>query len=123
MAAVTKGEVFVFGIDSAVVTNAVLTSITFNSEFANQGQVLNEDGQIVHERLDDVRTSGSCTMQFTASNTYDLTDVGNVDQFTYDGVTYWITEITKSRTNNGFAEMSFSFEYADHTTNAAEVPV
>ena len=52
----------------------------------------------------------------------DLTDVGNVDQFTYDGVTYYITEITKTSTNNGFAEMSFNFEYVDHTSNAAETP-
>lgn len=123
MAAVIKGETFVFGIDSGVVTNAVLTSINFNSEFANTGQVLNEDGQIVHERMDDLQTTGSATMQFTASNTMDLTDVGNVDQFTYDGVTYWITEISKSRTNNGFAEMSVNFEYVDHTTNAAETVV
>ena len=123
MAAVIKGETFVFGIDSGVVTNAVLTSINFNNEFVNQGQVLNEDGQIVHERMDDLQTTGSCTMQFTASNTYDLTDVGSVDQFTYDGVTYWLTEITKSKTNNGFAELSFNFEYVDHTTNAAETVV
>ena len=123
MAAVIKGEAFVFGIDSGAVTNAGLTSINFNNEFANQGQVLNEDGQIVHERMDDLQTTGSCTMQFTAANDRDLTDVGSVDQFTYDGTTYWITEITKSRTNNGFAELSFNFEYIDHTTNAAEVPV
>jgi len=122
MAAVIKGETYVFGIDSGAVTNAVLTSINFNSEFANTGQVLNEDGQIVHERMDDLQTTGSATMQFTASNTMDLTDVGNVDQFTYDGVTYYITEITKTSTNNGFAEMSFSFEYVDHTSNAAETP-
>jgi hypothetical protein len=123
MAAVIKGEAFVFGIDSGAVTNAVLTSINFNNEFANQGQVLNEDGQIVHERMDDLQTTGSCTMQFTAANDRDLTDVGSVDQFTYDSVTYYITEITKSRTNNGFAELSFNFEYIDHASNAAEVPV
>ena len=122
MAAVIKGETYVFGIDSGAVTNAVLTSINFNSEFANTGQVLNEDGQIVHERMDDLQTTGSATMQFTASNTMDLTDVGNVDQFTYDGVTYYITEITKTSTNNGFAEMSFNFEFVDHTANAAETP-
>ena len=68
------------------------------------------------------KTTGSASMQFTASNTMDLTDVGNVDQFTYDGVTYYITEITKTSTNNGFAEMSFNFEYVDHTSNAAETP-
>ena len=122
MAAVIKGETYVFGIESGAVTNAVLTSINFNSEFANTGQVLNEDGQIVHERMDDLQTTGSASMQFTASNTMDLTDVGNVDQFTYDGVTYYITEITKTSTNNGFAEMSFNFEYVDHTSNAAETP-
>lgn len=122
MAAVIKGETYVFGIDSGAVTNAVLTSINFNSEFANTGQVLNEDGQIVHERMDDLQTTGSATMQFSASNTMDLTDVGNVDQFTYDSVTYYITEITKTSTNNGFAEMSFNFEYVDHTSNAAETP-
>ena len=122
MAAVIKGETYVFGIESGAVTNAVLTSINFNSEFANTGQVLNEDGQIVHERMDDLQTTGSASMQFTASNTMDLTDVGNVDQFTYDGVTYYITEITKTSTNNGFAEMSFNFEYVDQTSNAAETP-
>ena len=120
MAAVIKGETYVFGIDSGVVANAVLTSINFNSEFANTGQVLNEDGQIVHERMDDLQTTGSCAMQFTAANTSNLTDVGNVDQFTYDGVTYYLTEITDSRNNNRFAEYSFNFEYVDHTGNAAE---
>lgn len=122
MAAVIKGETYVFGIDSGVVANAVLTSISFDSEFAVQASVLNESGQIVHERMSDLRTTGTATMQFTAANTNDLTDVLNADQFTYDGVTYWLTEITDSRTNNGFAELTFSFEYADHTANALETP-
>jgi len=120
MAAVIKGDTYVFGIDSGAVTNAVLTSINFNSEFANTGQVLNEDGQIVHERMDDLQTTGSCTMQFTAGNDRDLAD--SFDTFTYDGVNYYITEITKTSTNNGFAEMSFNFEFVDHTSNAVETP-
>ena len=123
MAAVIKGETFVFGIDSGVVDNAVLTSINFNSEFANTGQVLNEEGQIVHERMDDLQTTGSATMQFTSTNNIDLTDTSGVDQFTYDGVTYYITEITKTRTNNGFAEMSVNFEFVDHATNFNDAPV
>ena len=120
MAAVIKGGAFIFGIDSGAVSNAVLTSINFNNEFANQGQVLNEEGQIIYERMDDLQTTGSCTMQFTGAIDKDLAT--SVDQFTYDGTTYWITEITKNLTNNGFGEMSFNFEYVDHATNTGDAP-
>lgn len=118
MAAVEKGEVYVFGIDTGAVTNAVLTSINFDNQYANVSEVLNENGQVVSTRWDDITTTGSCTMQFTAANDRDL--AATFDTFTYDGVTYYITEITDSRTNNGYAEMSFSFEFIDYAANYTE---
>lgn len=118
MAAVEKGEVYVFGIDTGVVANAVLTSINFDSQYANTNEVQNELGQVVSTRWDDIQVTGSATMQFTASNDRDLEDT--FDTFTYDSVNYYITEITKSYTNNGYAEMTFNFESIDFTQNLAD---
>lgn len=119
MAAVTKGNIYVFGIDSGVMTNAVLTSINFDQAFNNTGQVLNESGSVIHERMDDIHVTGSATMTVSGDTTLDLDDTTNFDEFTYDSTTYYITDMSVTKSNNGFQEISVTFENIDYAGNAA----
>jgi len=118
MAAVLKGATtpaFIWGIDTGVMTNAVLTSINFDSSFNNSGSVQDELGNIVHERHDDIHVTGSATMTVSGDTTLDLVD--SVDEFTYDSVTYYITDMSVSRSNNSFHEISVTFENIDYAAN------
>ena len=108
MAAVTKGNIYVYGIDSGVMTNAVLNSINFDQAFNNTGNVLDENGNVILERMDDIHTTGSATMVLSGDTTLALND--SVDEFTYDSVTYYITDMTVAKTSQGFREVSVSFE-------------
>ena len=116
MAAVTKGNIYVYGIDSGVMTNAVLTSINFDQAFNNTGQVQDEQGNVIHERMDDIHITGSATMTVSGDTALDLNDT--VDEFTYDSVTYYITDMSVSKSSNGFQEISVSFEKIDYVGNA-----
>ena len=108
MAAVTKGNIYVYGIDSGVMTNAVLNSINFDQAFNNTGNVLDENGNVIFERMDDIHTTGSATMVLSGDTTLALND--SVDEFTYDAATYYITDMTVAKTSQGFREVSVSFE-------------
>ena len=108
MAAVTKGNIYVYGIDSGVMTNAVLNSINYDQAFNNTANVLDENGNVIFERMDDIHTTGSATMVISGDTTLALND--SVDEFTYDSVTYYITDMTVAKTSQGFREVSVSFE-------------
>jgi len=119
MAAVTKGNIYVWGIDTGVFTNAVLNSINFDQAFNNTGNVLDEVGNVIHERMADIHVTGSATMTVSGDTGMDLTDTLTADEFTYDGTTYYITDQSVSKSNGSFQEISVSFESIDYTTNAA----
>ena len=110
MAAVTKGNIYVYGIDSGVFTNAVLNSINFDQAFNNTGNVLDENGNVIFERMDDIHTTGSATMVLSGDTGLALDDTLSVDEFTYDSVTYYITDMSVAKTSQGFRELSVSFE-------------
>ena len=110
MAAVTKGNIYIYGIDSGVMTNAVLNSINFDQAFNNTANVLDENGNVIFERMDDIHTTGSATMVVSGDTGLDLTDVATADEFTYDSVTYYITSLSMAATSQGFQEISVDFE-------------
>ena len=116
MAAVTKGNIYVWGIDTGVFTNAVLNSINYDQAFNNTGNVLDEVGNVIHERMADIHVTGSATMTVSGATGMDLTAAA--DGFTYDGTTYYITDHSVSKSNGSFQEISVSFESIDYTTNA-----
>ena len=119
MAAVTKGNIYVWGIDTGVFSNAVLNSINFDEAFNNTGNVLDEDGNVIHERMADIHTTGTAQMVVSGVTGKDLDDTATADEFTYDGTTYYITEQSVSKSNGSFRTIDVSFEYIDYTTNAA----
>ena len=108
MAAVTKGNIYVYGIDSGVFTNAVLNSINFDQAFNNTGNVLDENGNVIFERMDDIHTTGTAQMVLSGDTTLAL--AATFDEFTYDSVTYYITDMSVAKTSQGFRELSVSFE-------------
>lgn len=118
MAVVEKGTTgFVFGVGTGVITNGKVQSISFSDEFGATAEVMDENGNLIGERMDDVIITGDCTFMidttYATGTTYDLADT--FDEFTYDrgdgSKTYQITSIARTVSNEGYAEVTFSFEY------------
>ena len=113
MAAITKGaNVHVFGIDTGTFTDAVITSISFDDAFNNTAEIKNEAGNVIEERMDDVHTTGSLTLNFESA--YTPTAMGG--QFTYDSVIYYLTGRTKTLSHDGYAEWSYNFKTSEYIT-------
>ena len=123
MAVVEKGTTgFVFGVGTGVITAGKVQNISFSDEFGATAEVMDENGNLVGERMDDVIITGSCTFMiedtYVTGTTYALADT--LDEFTYDrgdGVkTYQITGISRTVTNEGYAEVTFTFEFLTYPT-------
>lgn len=113
MASITKGaQVHVFGIDTGTFTDAVVTAINFGDEFNNTSEIKNEAGNTIEERMDDIHTSGTVTLNFESS--YTPTAMGG--QFTYDSVLYYLTGRTQTLNNEGYAEWSYNFKTSEYIT-------
>jgi len=114
MAAITKGtDVHVYGINSGTFTAAVVTSINFGDEFNNTAEIKNESGNVIEERMDDIHTTGSLTLNFK--------DTGHTPeamgaQFDYDSVTYYLTGRTLTLSHDGYAEYSYNFKTSEYIT-------
>tara|TARA_Y100000593_G_C4079980_1_gene223379 strand:- start:81 stop:428 length:348 start_codon:yes stop_codon:yes gene_type:complete len=113
MASITKGaSVHVFGIDTGTFTDAVVTAINFNDTFNNTAEIINEVGNVIEERMDDVHTTGTVTLRFESS----YAPVAMGGQFTYDSVTYYLTDRTLTQTNGDYREWSFNFKTSEYIT-------
>ena len=95
-------------------TDAIVTAISFSDSFNNTGEIKNEIGNVIEERMDDVHTTGSVTLNFEA--TYTPTAMGG--QFTYDSVIYYLTGRTQTLNNEGYAEWSYDFKTSEYITLA-----
>ena len=120
MAAVVKGgNAYIWGIDTGVVTNGKLQSISITETFNVRAEIMDETGNVIGERLDDVHKTGTATFQFDSSyatgSTYNL--AGGADVLTYDSVAYQITGIDRSVSNESYGEITFTIEYIDYAGN------
>lgn len=113
MAAINKGTaVYVFGIDDGSVTSATITAISVKEEYNNVGEVKGEDGKIIEKRFDDRHKTGTVTML------YEVEPTGAIGSgtFAYDGETYWISDRSDSKSNNGYAEFTYSIRKTEFVT-------
>ena len=114
MAAIVKGAtVHVWGITAGTFASAVVTSINFGDSFNNTGDVIDEIGNVIESRMDDIHTTGSLTLNYETT-VFAETAMGG--QFTYDSVIYYLTGRTNTLSNAGFAEWSYDFKTSEYVT-------
>jgi hypothetical protein len=113
MAAVTKGQAHLYGI-TGTITNATVLSFQVTSRFNNNDETQNESGVGIEVRLDDRREDATITIRMRSG--YTVPAIGT--ELTYNTVKYWIEEITRNETNNGFRELTMNIKNAEGITLA-----
>jgi hypothetical protein len=103
MASVTKGTAYLFGIDGTV-ANTRVQNFSINESFNNSTAVLDESGNEVSRRYDDVRQEVSCELIIASG--YSIPAVGT--QFTFNAVGYEITGVDKVESNSDHRKVTIT---------------
>ena len=111
MPAVTKGTVYLFGVNGTI-TNARVQSFSDNSSFGNSTEVKDADGNVVSRRYDDKKNDVSLDLIIDAS--YSVPVIGT--ELTYDGATYEITAVGKSESNTEHRKVSITAMKSEYIT-------
>jgi hypothetical protein len=111
MAAITHGTAFLFGV-SGTITDTAVQSFQLKDEHQNNTQVMDEIGNEVTNRHDDLVNEGTITLKFESG----YTPAGSETLITYDSVEYRITSVDKNQVNNDHREITYGIkttEYVD----------
>lgn len=114
MAATTKGTAHVFGITAGVgaITNATVLSFNLDSEHANATTTVNEIGNEIEDRRDDLHHTGSITLRMRAAYTV----AAAASQITYNSVIYLITSVGQAETNSDFVTITYNIKKTEYVT-------
>lgn len=109
MSARTYGTVHLYGIDTSI-SNGTITDESFEDVCANGSLVVDETGNKIHERMDDITTSGTVTIIMRAS--YAPPVVGGT--FTYNGTLYRVKGVGRKKTSRGFRVCELRLEASEY---------
>lgn len=116
MAAVTKGTAHVWGIAAGVgaVTNATVLSFSMDDEPANKGVTVNEIGNVIEKRYDDLTKKGSITLKIRSGYTV----AAAATQLTFNSVIYIITKVGRAEQSGDFVVITYDIETSEYITLA-----
>ncbi len=114
MAAVIKGTAHLWGIQAGVgaVTNATVVSTNLDDEHANKGVTVNEIGNKIEDRRDDLTTKGTITLKVRAAYTV----LAAMAQITYSTVIYMITKVGRAEQSGDFVIITYEVEKSEYIT-------
>jgi len=114
MAAITKGTAHVWGIAAGVgaITNATVLSFNLDEEHANKGSTVNEIGNLIEERYDDLTKTGSITLKIRAAYTV----AAAATQITYNTVLYVITKVGRAEQSGDFVVITYDIKTSEYIT-------
>jgi len=109
-----KGTPHLYGITGgiAIIANATVLSFSLNSSNKNTGETVNEIGNEIERRYDDLHKDGTLTLRprsgFTA-----LVPGGN---YTYNGVTFEVVSEGREETSQGFVTLTFNIKSSEYVS-------
>lgn len=114
MAAVTKGTAHLFGIQAGVgaIGDATVLSFNLDEEHANVATTINEIGNEIEDRRDDLHKTGTITLKIRAA----YTELDAADQITYDSVIYLITKKGRVEQAGDFLVITYSIKTTEYVT-------
>lgn len=114
MPLVTSGTAHVFGIGVGVggVTNATVVSFNLDSEHANASTTVNELGNKIEDRRDDLTKTGSITLKIRSAYTV----LASAATITYDGVKYLITKVGRAEQSGDFVVITYDIMTSEYIT-------
>ena len=103
MGQVTHGEAFLYGIDG-IVTNCAVQSVSRKKAFANTSEVVNESGNRITKRYDDL--SADITIELIPKGAFVEPEPGQ--SLTYKTIKYIIESVDDKREAKGFARYTLT---------------
>jgi hypothetical protein len=111
MAAITHGTAFLFGVSGTIAETAV-QSFQLKDEHQNNTTVMDEIGNEVVNRHDDLVKEGTITLKHEAAYTVETAE----STITYDSVVYRVTSVDKNQVNNDHREITYSIKTTEYVT-------
>jgi len=111
MAAVNHGEAFLYGVDGTI-TGCAVQSVSRKKSFANVAEVVNEQGNRITKRYDDI--SDDITIELIPKSTYAVPTAGS--RLTFDGVSYIIESIDDKQEAKGFVRYTLTCTKPEYIT-------
>lgn len=112
MSETVKGTAHIWGIQGGTITNATVQSYSVTESFNNTAETMDEDGNRIEVRGDDLVKSGTITIKVQAS----YTKPSVFDNLTYDSDTFWIETIDKAESNGDFVIYTLSITNSEYIT-------
>ena len=115
MALDTKGTAHIFGITAGVnaVTNATVQSFSKSVSKINLSETVNELGNKIERRSDDVQTEVNITLKIQSA--YTIPEVG--DLLVYDSIGYDILTVEEGETNNAHVVVTITAVVSEYISN------
>lgn len=116
MAAIVKGTAHVWGIEAGTgaVTNATVLSFSLDKEHQNQAQTVDEIGNEIERRYDDLAKTGSITLRIRTG----YTEATAASTLAYDGVTYIIESVGRAEESQGFVVITYNLRTSEYISLA-----
>lgn len=103
------GTAHLFGIDTTV-SNATLTDDNFEDVMKNMAEVVDEIGNVINKRMDDLTTTGTVTL--IQRSAYTAPAVGTA--LTYNAVAYKVMRVGRKKTSRGFRVTELGLEASEY---------
>lgn len=112
MAATVLGTAHLYGITAGVgaITNATVLSFNVTDEHANRAQTVNEIGNEIEDRFDDLHKTGTITLRIRAAYTV----ASAASTITYNGETYVITSVERAEEAQGFVTVTYNIQHKEY---------
>jgi hypothetical protein len=106
MSAIVKGTAHLYGIQAGVaaITNATVVSVSLNKEYKNTSETVNEIGNVIERRYDDLTTEGTITIRPRSG----FTSLLSGTNVTYGGVSYEVYGEGRQEEQAGFVTITYN---------------
>lgn len=111
MPTVTYGTAHLYGV-SGTITNATVLSFSLDHSHGVDDNTVNESGQMIERRYDDIIQEGTITLRIQA--TYTIPAIGTV--LVYETIRYEITGLTNAQEAQGFRTITFRIKRSEYIT-------
>jgi hypothetical protein len=110
----SKGTAHLWHITAGVaaITNATVVSFSLDSEHANVAVTLNELGNKIEDRRDDLTKTGSITLRIRAGYTV----AAAFTNITYGGETFMITKVGRAEAAGDAVTITYDIEKSEYIT-------
>lgn len=114
MAAASKGTAHLWHITAGVgaVTDATVTAFSLEGEHANKGVTINEIGNEIEDRRDDLHQKGSITLIPRSA----YTQAAAFSQITYNSVIYLIEKVARVEAAGSQVQITYDIKKTEYVT-------